>query len=288
MAVGTTRGKRRLGRYLRPIVERAGMNGKQVAERARCSPATVTRLLNGDNLPRIHLFLMILQVIEATPQETEKAIQLWEIADADGAAIAHADDLPVYYRRFRMDEREAATERTLDTTTVSGLLQTADYAVASIEPFRPLMKGTWNAEAQVDERRDRQSLLHRAKNPLALHALIDESALRRVVGGAAVMAAQLDHLVTTATLSNVTIQAIPYGAGSYGVVGSPMIIMGFPEDDEPDAVFVESVLGTHKVENVKDVAALSAVWDGAARLALSPRETTKLIRKLKGHLNADH
>jgi hypothetical protein len=97
--------------------------------------------------------------------------------------------------RLRLDEREAIAERTLDVALI---------------------------------RRDRQNLLHRDTDPLVLHALIDESVLRRMVGGPKTMASQLDHLLAMAKRPNVTIQVIPYRAGSYGTMGSPLIIMSFP------------------------------------------------------------
>jgi transcriptional regulator with XRE-family HTH domain len=266
-------------------MQRAGLTPKQVAVQARCAQQTVTRLLSGDSLPRIHLFLMILSVVGATEEEREKGTQLWEIADADTATIEHASDLPNRYMRFRMDEREATRERTLDAVIMPGLLQTPDYAAAEALAAQPLAHGAWDPEAEAAERQDRQSALHRTDQPLALHALIDEGALRRMVGGPGVMAGQLDHLVTMAALPHVTIQVIPFGVGAYGAMAGALSLLSFPEEDEPDSAYVESLVGLHTVENGKSVSALSAVWDGAAAMALSPRETVKMIRKLRDELD---
>src|SRR5262245_57055965 len=118
MAVGTTRGKRRLSRFVRPILERSGLKPNQVAKEAVCSPQTVNRLLSGNALPSRQRFDTILGVISATNEERDQAFQLYEVADTDTAVIEPADAPSAKYRRFRMDEAEASRERTHDTMIV--------------------------------------------------------------------------------------------------------------------------------------------------------------------------
>jgi hypothetical protein len=95
------------------------------------------------------------------------------------------------------------------------------------------------------------------------------------------MAEQLDHLLTASKLPNVTIQIIPFTAGAYGAMSGPLWILTFPEEDEPDAAYVESLTGVATVEDEANVAALSAVWDGAAAAALSPTASARFIRSVR-------
>lgn len=278
MAVGTTRGKRRLGRFLRPYFERTGMKLEELATRARCSRQTASRLFSGDNLPRYHLFTTLLSEIDVTGADRDRALELWEIANADAVTIEHADDLPPTYRRFRMDEREAVQEKTLDPIIVPGLLQTPAYAAALSFPNRERWRESWDTDVHLAERRDRQGLLVRDKRPLELHALLDESTLHRVVGGRKVMAEQLDHLMEMSRRPNVFVQVVPWSAGAYGPMTGPLTILTYPEDDEPISVYVESLTGASTVERYEDVAALSAVWDGAAAAALPVRKSAEVIR----------
>lgn len=280
VAVGTTRGKRRLGRYLRPLLDRSELKIDDVARQARCSRQTVSRLFSGDNLPRFHLFTTLLAVLKVTDEERARALELWEVADSDTSVIEHAQDLPVSYMRFRMDESEARLERTISTVIIPGLLQAAAYASAKADASKPL-HARWDSDREAAERRDRQGLLHKADKPLELHALVDEVALRRLVGGSSVMAEQVDHLLAAGKLPNVTIQIIPFTAGAYGAMSGPLFILTFPEDDEPDSAFVESLTGMAAVEDEASVAALSAVWDDAAAAALSPSESAKFIRSVR-------
>lgn len=281
MAVGTTHGKRRLGRFVKPIRLRSGLSPEQVATRARCSRQTVARLEAGDHLPRIHLFITLLGVIGATADERERALQLWEVADAATAAIEHAEDLPPKYRRFRLDESEAIRERTLDTVIIPGLLQTADYILAISLTRRPVGSGDdWESRVTA-ERRERQALLTRGVEPLELHALIDVAALRRTIGSETAMAAQLDHLLVASELPNVTIQVIPRDFGAHGAMGGALTIFSYREPEEPDEAYVESVIGIENVGDAQDVAALSAVWDEIAAAAPSATRSAEIIRAIR-------
>lgn len=277
MAVGSTRGKRRLGRFVKQIRLRSGLKPEEVATLAECARQTVTRLESGESLPRIHLFLAILGIIHATDEDRAEARQLWDVANVDPATIEFAEALPARYRRFRLDEVEAARARTLDLVIIPGLLQTPEYGAFLYQGRHLLNKmPEWESRAAT-ERQNRQELLRRKPNPLELHALIDEAVLERMIGGPDVMAKQLDHLLQAAKLPNVTVQVIQKDHGAHGAMSGPLTLFDFPAHDEPDAAYVESVLGLANVEN-RGVAGLAAVWDEVATAAPSPAESAKIIR----------
>ncbi|ONI81901.1 hypothetical protein ALI22I_37570 [Saccharothrix sp. ALI-22-I] len=282
MAIGSTRGKRRLGRHLRPILERSGLKVDDVVKQSRVSRPTITRMLSGEALARWPALSMVLDVIGATPEEKTRALQLWEVADVDPSAVEHARDLPANYKRLRMDELEAVRERTLDSALVPGLLQTAGYAEALARAARRRIVGdSWDSQAAA-ERSDRQGALTR-ENPIEYHALIDEAALRRLVGGADVMREQLDHLVAMTKRPNVTIQVLPYAVGAYGAQSGAMFLLDFDQSDEPQAAYVEALTGMVPVED-EAVEVLSAVWDDAAHLALTAKGSVSLIKAVRDTL----
>ncbi|MGM1064474.1 helix-turn-helix domain-containing protein [Saccharothrix sp. Mg75] len=278
MAVGTTRAKRRLGRHVRPIMDRAGLKPAELAKLVRTSRDTVDRMLTGANLPRYPTLVAMLTLMKATEAEIAEGTALWERASKDAVVVAHAATLPPSYLRFRMDEGEAIHERTLDQQIVPGLLQLGGYAEALGERARALTAGEgWTAQAAA-ERRDRQTLLDRAD--FRLHALVDEAALHRVVGGRELMAAQLDHLRVVAAQDNVTIQVIPFGARAYGLHFAALTLLSYPEPDEPLSAYVEEHSGIRPVDDV-DVDGLAAAWDDAAKLALNPEQSAKLIEEVR-------
>lgn len=280
MAVGTTRGKRRLGRHVKPIRVRSELKPEDVAALARCSRPTITRLESGENLPRYHLFATILNVIGATPSEQQRAFELWEIANTGAVTIQHAEELPAKYRRFRMDESEATVERTLDTVVFPGLLTTADYPTIISRARQYAHRAEDWASHAAAERRERQALLTRAREPLHLHALIDESVFTRTVGDREVMIAQLDHVMEMAARSNVMVQVIPRNFGAHGAMSGPLFILSYPDDDEADEAYVESFLGIENVSK-QDVAAISRVWGEIAAAAPSEDESVEIIRSIR-------
>ena len=80
-----------------------------------------------------------------------------------------------------------------------------------------------------------------ASGGLRLWAVIDEVALRRPVGSAALMRAQLEHLLDISVRPGLTIQVSPFLTGaSYAAPGS-FSILSFATDDLPDVVYVEQL-----------------------------------------------
>ncbi|MEV6242262.1 helix-turn-helix transcriptional regulator [Lentzea sp. NPDC051838] len=282
MAIGSTRGKRRLGRYVRSITEREGLTQTDVAKRVDPSRQTVMRLMSGDSLPKWASVLEILFAVGASRDEILKAQELHAIADVDTNKIPFAPYLSADYLRFRMDEAEASEELTLNQILIPGMLQVSAYAEASALKSAPrLTRPDW-AEHAAAERASRQSLLQRESDPLVLHALIDEAALRKLVGGPSVMTEQLSHLIEASSWPNVTIQVITDDLGSYhGAHAGPLTLLRFPESDEPDCAYLDGILGmTIFEEDSQTTDVLSAVWRDVAADTLSPDDSVAFISKI--------
>ncbi|MEU4762228.1 helix-turn-helix transcriptional regulator [Actinosynnema sp. NPDC023794] len=281
MAVGTTRAKRRLGRHVKPIVERAGLKPAEVADLVKTSKDTVNRLLSGDHLPRYPTFLAIMMVLKATDEELGEGTALWERANVDAVKVEHASALSPGYLRFRMDEGEATKERSLDSMLIPGILQLGGYAEELGRRAPALTSGKgWTAQAAA-ERRDRQGLLYREFSPLHLHALVDEAALYRVVGSRELMAEQLTHLLTSGRRDNITIQIAAFETGAYGAHIGALTLLDYPEPDEPLSIYIEGHDGIKPVENVGMVRRLVAAWDDVAGLALTPEQSARRIQEVR-------
>ncbi len=81
------------------------------------------------------------------------------------------------------------------------------------------------------------------EEPLKLWGIVDEAAVRRVVGGPEVMREQLDYLLTVTELPTVQFQVLPFDAGAHpGMTGS-FVVMGFAEVVGPDIVYIDSQAG---------------------------------------------
>jgi Domain of unknown function (DUF5753) len=69
--------------------------------------------------------------------------------------------------------------------------------------------------------------------------VIDEGALRRPVGGRAVMRAQLHRLIQVAELRHITIQVVPFSRGGHAAADGSFTMLRFGADDVPDVVYIE-------------------------------------------------
>ncbi|GAA2444767.1 hypothetical protein GCM10010191_71800 [Actinomadura vinacea] len=94
-------------------------------------------------------------------------------------------------------------------------------------------------ERRVEVRMNRQRLLTGPDRP-QLWAIIDEAALRRVMGGPEVRRAQLRHLERSAH-GRTTLQILPFGIGPHPGTTGPFIVLGFPEATEVDVVYMETI-----------------------------------------------
>ncbi|MFB7027036.1 MULTISPECIES: helix-turn-helix transcriptional regulator [unclassified Streptomyces] len=110
-------------------------------------------------------------------------------------------------------EQRAVEIRSFHLGIVPGLLQTPEYAQALANG--DVRRGAITQQ-QADERvaflMERQAALARDRPPMLL-AVMDESCIRRPIGGASVMGAQLERLVEFAELPNSVLQVAPYEIG---------------------------------------------------------------------------
>jgi hypothetical protein len=141
---------------------------------------------------------------------------------------SYVGEAPSEFATFLGLEAEASSISSFNALVVPGLLQTEDYARAMLKSL--LLMPPREVERLVQVRRIRQDRIYRAdKIPLSLHAVLDESVLRRRIGGPDVVHDQLKHLVSTATdLRNVELQVLPHSAGAHPAVTGTFAILGFP------------------------------------------------------------
>jgi transcriptional regulator with XRE-family HTH domain len=182
-------------------------------------------------------------------------------------------------------ETAAAELRIFDPVLVIGLFQTAEYTSHLLNGLRPTGELTpeWIAET-VEVRGRRQTRL--LSGELRVHAITDEAALRRQVGGRSVMLDQIERLLANATLSNVTLQVVPFAAGPHPGLDGSFQHLRFPIDQVDDLVFIEGLQGNFILDRAADVNRYLAVFDDISkRFALSPAETVTWLTTLRAELS---
>ncbi len=163
----------------------------------------------------------------------------------------YRSELPEAYSDYIAFEDEARSISNYESLFVPGLLQTEAYA-------RAQLRGTWpsateeDIENRVAARMERQPVLHKDGAP-KLWAIIDEAALRRLVGGREVMREQIGRLLEARSIPNVTTQVIPFGAGAHPGMDGSFVILDFPDGDDQRIVYIESGAGGLFLEEAAEI-----------------------------------
>lgn len=263
----------RLAQALRELRSAADMTQDQVAT---CMDWHVSKLFRLENArsPRVN-WLDIQGLLDlygvASPQR-DALIQLAKDAKKRGWWTAYQD---VFTGSFVALEDETYLVRRYASELVPGLLQTEAYARSVIQQLRPRYD-TESVERRVAARMARQRILEREK-PLGLDFILNEAVTRREVGGPAVMTEQLQTLGETAKRENITLRLLPFDAGTHSAMEGAFTIFSFPEEQYPDVVYIEGMMGDLYLESVESVQRYRSAFESLSESAMSPSDTMELI-----------
>jgi Domain of unknown function (DUF5753)/Helix-turn-helix domain len=269
-----------LGAHLRRLREAQGVTREEAGWEIRSSDSKISRMELGrvGFKERDVADLLSLYGVD-DPEERERLLALAKEANTQGWWHRFGDVLPSWLHSYLGLEAAAAVIRSYEVQFVPGLLQTTDYARAVI------LLGHETARYEEVERRvglriARQQLLHRENAPL-LWAVVDESALRRHIGGAKVMQAQLEALIEATSLKNVRLQVIPFTAGGHAAAGGSFSMLRFPDHDLPDVVYVEQLTSALYLDKRDDVDQYAAAMERLCIEALPPGvKTAEFLEKM--------
>lgn len=264
--------RRRLASELRRLRDRAELTIDEVGEKLECSASKISRIETGHVgvTPRDVRDMLELYGVES--DELEELVQLSREARKKGWWHNFSE---VFTGAFVGLEAEAATLRTYQALLVPGLLQTADYTREVTRAARPTISAA-ELDRRVAGRQARQQLLFEHEPP-QYWAVIDEAVLCRPVGGPKAMAAQLAQLIELASLPHVTLQVIPLDSGAHAGMEGPFVILGFPEQADPDVVYVENTnIGVY-MEEPPEILEYTLKFDHLRASALGPDATLEKI-----------
>ncbi|MFG3509574.1 helix-turn-helix domain-containing protein [Streptomyces sp. NPDC047821] len=271
--------RRKLGEELRGLRLAAGLTSREAARLVGWHQSKVSRIETGTSGVTGADVVRLLDAYGVREPRLRALLEALAGAAADGGGTgwwhAYRGVLPPPYQDFISLEAQACTARTLETSVVPGLLQTADYARAVT---RAALEGVPAAtvDSLVRVRMARQEVL-RADPPLRLEAVLDEAVLRRQVGGPGVMRGQLRRLLQWARLPQVRLQVLPFAAGEYVGLSGPFVIFSFPNISDLDVVALDHLTSSLYLERTEDLEAYCAAFRTMQAHALSPEESSELI-----------
>ncbi|WP_164932121.1 MULTISPECIES: helix-turn-helix transcriptional regulator [unclassified Streptomyces] len=268
-----------LGARLRALREEREISREAAGEAIRGSRFKISRLEAGRHGFKQRDVSDLLTLYGVT-DEAERAtlLALAEEGNAPAWWQYYTDVVPGWMQMFLGAEQAASVVRCYEVQRVPDLLQTPDYARAALRLAHA------GASAQEIERRvmlrtTRQRILHR--RPAAqLWAVIDEAALRRAVGGAATMRAQLRHLIDMCRHPQVTVQVLPFTAGGHAAECGPMTILRLPGGQLPDVVCLQQLTTALYPDRPAEI---ERYWDVMNRLVVeaeSPEETPTILHRI--------
>jgi transcriptional regulator with XRE-family HTH domain len=270
-----------LGAQLRRLRETAGISAEKAGYEIRASRSKISRMETGrvGLKPRDVEDLLTLYGVTSEPQR-EKVVALARRSRSPEWWAKYHDILPDWFETYLGLESAATSIRSFEMQFVPGLFQTEDYARAVTN------LGHQTAPADAIERRvglrlKRQELLARAQPPPPrIWAVIDEAVLRRPVGGAAVMRAQLVRLLEAARWPRVTLQVVPFARGGHAAASGSFSILRFEERDLPDVVYIEQLTSAVYLDQRPDIEHYLEVVDQLSGEALTPVETARFIEQI--------
>ncbi|MFC9672338.1 MULTISPECIES: helix-turn-helix domain-containing protein [unclassified Streptomyces] len=275
-----------LGRRLQDLRERAGLKREEAAKVLRVAPATVRRMEMAEVGLKIPYLQLLLKSYGVTDEEADAFVRLAEEANKPGWWQRFHDILPGWFSMYVSLEGAASLIRSYEPHFVPGLLQTEDYArgvLRSGAVGRTLAEDPDVVERHVALRMQRQELITREDAP-RLWMVMDETALRRPVGGPDVMRGQIDRLLEATELANVTLQIAEFAAGPHPGTYGPFVLFRFAMSELPDMVYSEYLTGAVYLDARPEVATHLEVMDRMAAHAATAHRTKDILRDLRKEL----
>jgi DNA-binding XRE family transcriptional regulator len=278
--------RRLLARQLRQLRDEARITSDLARREIGVSQQTFWRMETGQPTRINRLFIEALCKLYNTDQKTTKALlALRDEAQNKSWWHTYSDAIPKEFDLFVGLEQAADSLVGYQPTLLPGLLQTTEYRQALIWVEHPSMS-TEEVNRRLEVSARRQERLTAEREPARLDVIINEAVARHAVGGAAVMAAQLNHLAELGNRPNVSVRVVPIDARTHrGLFVGTFTILGFPPHrttylTEPPVVYLEGYTGDLYLEKEEEVTQYRKAFADIERSALDEEQSRNLFLRI--------
>jgi transcriptional regulator with XRE-family HTH domain len=267
--------RRQLGSKLLELRRRAGLSGADLARLLNTNQPRISRIETGRSVPSVDDVRAWAEATQAVPEEVAELADLVRrlATGTTSWRILHRLGLTEHQREIAELEREATAISTFQPTMVPGLLQVADYA------RRVMAQGNPSSQADlagaVAQRMERQTVLYDQRKRLEF--IITEGALRWRPGPPELMAAQLDRLISVATLPNISLGVLMLDQEAPDAYLHPFVI--FELDDEA-LITVETLSAELQINEPQEMEVYRRTLERYRGAALWSEEALAAIRAL--------
>jgi transcriptional regulator with XRE-family HTH domain len=278
MAYVPTIKRRRLGAALRRLREETGQSTESAAAVLGWSQSKVSRIETAATAVRPADVRSLLELYGALSDEITDLVNL-AMEDRQPAWWRQYNEvLPDNFSGYLGLESEATQISAYESEVLPGLLQTDAYA-RQILGQHPLTVMPYEIEQSTRLRLARQAHLG-GDDPLRLDVVINEGALRRVIGGPDVLREQLVHLVEMAAKPTITVRILPFAAGAHPATHGSFAVLEFPDPDDPRIVCLDTMATTFYREGLREVGAYQLAHERLGALALDSEGSSEFIRQM--------
>jgi transcriptional regulator with XRE-family HTH domain len=275
--------RRRLRTELRRARLDVGLTQEQVATAMDWSLSKLIRIENGTvgiSMNDLKAILAHYKIID--DERTAELIALSRGARERSWWSNYRDVSP---RLIQLLEYESASFiiRNFQPMLIPGLLQTEEYAAAMIRNLSP-QSTAGEVSTGVELRMKRQQLLQQPEMPL-MFFIVDEAAVRRLVGGQEAMRRQIQRLITESEKPTVTIEIVPFSAGAHPGMQGPFMLFEFPDAADDDALYLENPSDSRwNRDDPEEISTFRERFEVLRKLSLGPQGSVDLLRRLLDEL----
>ncbi|WP_245627632.1 helix-turn-helix domain-containing protein [Actinomadura oligospora] len=262
-----------------------GHTREEVAEHVGVAPSTITRFENATASAPAMVVAAMLDLYGVDGAEKDMWVMVAKQARRRGWWSRFGAVIPDWFKFYIGLEEEASAISSYQPEAIFGLLQTERYmrGLTAEEIGSPSDE---ELDRRVRLRLKRQERLTRPDAP-KLWIILSEAAIRREVGGPDVMSEQLRHLAEMASpTGSVIVQVLTFTAGAHPAMDGPFTILGFPESQDPDVVYVQSRTGGLYLEEPTHVEEYTDIFNHLRARALSPEESREMIVWIADEMSA--
>ncbi|MFF3782988.1 helix-turn-helix domain-containing protein [Streptomyces sp. NPDC001933] len=258
------------GARIRRLREERGWKQEELADRMGYSGTHISAVETGRKMPTLRF-----------SRNADQVFGTGETADTferQYREIRHGSLLEGFPQYVGYEGR-AAEIRLYEVGIIPGLLQTPEYARALADG--DVWRGSITPEQAGDRvsfLAERQASLVRSRPPTIL-VVMDESCIRRRVGGDGVMAAQFDRLLEFAGLPNTVLQIAPFDMMERRPFNLPMNLLTL--SDLSAVAYAESQMRGHLERDTTLVLPLLASYHQLQAEALSQAASVAMINEAR-------
>ncbi|MFD9269325.1 helix-turn-helix domain-containing protein [Streptomyces goshikiensis] len=267
--------KTELGAALRALRQASGKEAKAVARSAVMSTAKLSKIENGRVAPSVAHVDRILSAVDVSAEIKAEymAVARSQATEATAWRLYRRLGFHRKQEQIRALEQSMTLLRLFQPSLVPGLLQTPEYVRAVLQ-----RKGLGEEQLfrTIGARIERQRVLYDTDKTLRF--IMTEPVLRWRILPAAMLAGQVDRIVSVSRLPNVDIRVVPLDAAQPDVPGHSFVI----RDDR--VVTVETTHAEMVVTDPRDVALYVDKFERFSGVALSGGDMRAMLGRIRDEL----